>query len=96
MDKSLMDKVSFELQRVSQNMEKFNLAEYMELLNNPRRYVMINFVGGLSRGLGIAIGFTILGAIVVMLLRRLMYLNLPIIGDFIADIVLIVQENLNP
>jgi hypothetical protein len=96
MDKSLMDKVIFELQRVSQNMEKFNLAEYMELLNNPRRYVMINFVGGLSRGLGIAIGFTILGAIVMMLLRRLMYLNLPLIGDFIADIVLIVQENLKP
>ncbi|MDD4658437.1 MAG: DUF5665 domain-containing protein [Eubacteriales bacterium] len=96
MDKSLMDKVIFELQRVSQNLEKFNLAEYMELLNNPRRYVMINFVGGLSRGLGIAIGFTILGAIVMMLLRRLMYLNLPLIGDFIADIVLIVQENLKP
>lgn len=96
MDKSLLDKVIFELQRVSQNMEKFNLAEYMEMLNNPRRYVMINFVGGLSRGVGIAIGFTILGAIVIMLLKRLMLLNLPLIGDFIADIVLIVQENLNP
>lgn len=96
MDKSLLDKVIFELQRVSQNMEKFNLAEYMEMLNNPRRYVMINFVGGLSRGVGIAIGFTILGAIVIMLLKRLMLLNIPLIGDFIADIVLIVQENLNP
>ena len=96
MDKSLLDKVSFELQRVSQNMEKFNLAEYMEMLNNPRRYVMINFIGGLSRGVGIAIGFTILGAIVIMLLKRLMLLNLPLIGDFIADIVLIVQQNLKP
>lgn len=94
MDKSLLDKVSSQLQRLSQNMEKFNLAEYMEMLNNPRRYVMINFVGGLSRGLGMAVGFTILGAIVLMLLRRLMYLNLPIIGDFIADIVRIVQEHL--
>jgi hypothetical protein len=55
---------------------------------------MINFVGGLFRGLGMAVGFTILGAIVLMLLRRLMYLNLPIIGDFIADIVRIVQEHL--
>jgi hypothetical protein len=94
MDKSLLDKVSSQLQRLSEDMEKFNMAEYMELLNNPRRYVMINFVGGLSRGLGMAVGFTILGAIVLMLLRRLMYLNLPIIGDFIADIVRIVQEHL--
>jgi hypothetical protein len=68
----------------------------MEMLNNPRRYVMINFIGGLSRGVGIAIGFTILGAIVIMLLKRLMLLNLPLIGDFIADIVLIVQQNLKP
>lgn len=94
MDKSLLDKVSSQLQRLAQNLEKFNLAEYMEMLNNPRRYVMINFVGGLFRGLGMAVGFTILGAIVLMLLRRLMYLNLPIIGDFIADIVRIVQEHL--
>lgn len=94
MDKSLLDKVSSQLQRLAQSMEKFNLAEYMEMLNNPRRYVMINFVGGLFRGLGMAVGFTILGAIVLMLLRRLMYLNLPIIGDFIADIVRIVQEHL--
>ncbi|HOC05900.1 MAG: DUF5665 domain-containing protein [Bacillota bacterium] len=94
MDKSLLDKVSSQLQRLAKNLEKFNLAEYMEMLNNPRRYVMINFVGGLFRGLGMAVGFTILGAIVLMLLRRLMYLNLPIIGDFIADIVRIVQEHL--
>ena len=52
MDKSLLDKVSSQLQRLAKNLEKFNLAEYMEMLNNPRRYVMINFVGGLFRGLG--------------------------------------------
>ena len=96
MPKTTMDKVILELQRVSQNIEKFNIAQYIELLNNPRRYVIINFVGGLSRGLGIAIGFTVLGALVIMLLRRLMYLNLPLIGDFIADIVLIVQDHLKP
>lgn len=96
MDKSTLDKVYCQLQRLSQNMEKFNLAEYMEMLNNPRRYLLINFVSGLSRGLGIAIGFTILGAIVLILLQRVMVLNLPIIGDFIADIVVIVQSQLKP
>lgn len=96
MGKRILEKVYDELGRLSQNLEKFNLAEYMEMLNNPRRYIITNFLGGLARGLGIAVGFTILGALVIMLLRRLMYLNLPFIGDFIADIVLIVQENLKP
>lgn len=75
---------------LSWQLEKFNLAEYMNHLNNPRRYLMVNFLGGLFRGLGIALGMTILGALVLYLLQRLVVLNLPVIGDFIAELVRIV------
>ncbi|MDO9534557.1 MAG: DUF5665 domain-containing protein [Bacillota bacterium] len=75
---------------LSQQMEKFNLAEYMNHLNNPRRYLMLNFMGGLFRGFGIALGMTILGAIALYILQRLVVLNLPIIGDFLADLIKIV------
>lgn len=75
---------------LSQRLEKFNLAEYMNLLNNPRRYLMVNFMGGLFRGFGIALGMTLLGALILWVLQRLVRLNLPLIGDFIADLVRIV------
>lgn len=75
---------------LSQRMEKFNLAEYMNLLNNPRRYLMVNFMAGLFRGFGIALGMTLLGALVLYILQRLVVLNLPVIGDFIAELVRIV------
>jgi hypothetical protein len=75
---------------LSQQMEKFNLAEYMNNLNNPRRYIIVNFIGGLFRGFGIALGMTILGAIALYILQRLVVLNLPLIGDFLADLVRIV------
>jgi hypothetical protein len=75
---------------LSHQMEKFNLAEYMNHLNNPRRYLMLNFIGGLFRGFGIALGMTILGAIALYILQRLVVLNLPLIGDFLADLVRIV------
>ncbi|MEW5921810.1 MAG: DUF5665 domain-containing protein [Bacillota bacterium] len=75
---------------LSQHLEKFNLAEYMNLLNNPRRYLMVNFLGGLFRGFGIALGMTLLGALVLWMLQRLVLLNLPLIGDFIADLIRIV------
>ena len=75
---------------LSHQMEKFNLAEYMNHLNNPRRYLMLNFMGGLFRGFGIALGMTILGAIALYILQRLVVLNLPLIGDFLADLVRIV------
>ncbi len=76
------------------NMEKMKLAEYVDLLENPYKLIYINFISGIARGLGIAVGFAILGAIIVLILQRLAVLNLPVIGDFIADLVKIVQVQL--
>ena len=72
-------------------MEKMKLAEYVQLLDNPWRLMYINFIAGVARGLGIAVGFTILGAIVLYFLKILVMLNLPWIGGFIAEIVRMVQ-----
>ena len=93
-EKSLHRRLIMELQKLSRDLEKFNLAEYMELLNNPRRYLLVNFVGGIARGLGIAIGATLLAAVVLYLLQRMVVLNLPIIGDFIAELIKIVNQHL--
>jgi len=78
----------------SRHIENLNIAEYVELVRNPRRMFYLHFLSGIGRGFGIAVGFTLLGALMVMLLRRLVMLNLPGIGDFIAEIVRIVQGNL--
>ncbi len=85
-----------ELERKSEEliarMEKLHLAEYVDMLQSPRRLWKLNFFAGIARGLGMAVGFTILGAIVLYLLQKLVAFNLPVIGDFIADIVRIVLE----
>ncbi|HOB28189.1 MAG TPA: DUF5665 domain-containing protein [Bacillota bacterium] len=82
------------LARLSQDLEKFNLAGYINLLNNPRRYLLVNFTGGIFRGLGFALGATLLAALLLYFLQRLVVLNLPLIGDFIAELVKIVNEQL--
>ena len=41
-----------------------------------------------------AVGFTILGALMIMLLSRLVELNIPIIGNVLAQITRIVLERL--
>ena len=46
------------------------------------------------RGCGFAVGFSLLGAVVVMLVRRLALANLPVIGEFFAEVVRMVQINL--
>lgn len=75
-------------------LEKMKLAEYVELLNRPARLFYINFFAGIARGLGMAVGFTILGALLIYTLQRLQVLNIPVIGGLIAEIVKIVQSNL--
>lgn len=90
----LMSRLIVKIEELSRDMERFNLAEYMNMLNDPRRFLLINFLGGVARGFGIALGFTILGALAIWFMQRLVVFNLPIIGDFIAEIVRIVQSRL--
>jgi len=63
-------------------------------LNSPWRLLWINFISGIARGIGIAVGFAILGAILLIILQKLVALNLPVIGGIIADIVEIVQQQI--
>jgi hypothetical protein len=73
------------------SIEKMKLAEYVKLLDNPWRLMYVNFIAGLARGVGIAVGFTILGAVLLYFLRKLVVLNLPWIGGIVAEIVRMVQ-----
>lgn len=82
------------IDELSRAMEKMRLAEYVELLDNPRRLLYVNFLIGIARGFGSAIGFTILAALVIYFLQQLIVLNIPVIGEFIAEIVSIVQTQL--
>lgn len=82
-----------QIKALAEVLERINLSEYIAYLNNPRRMLLLNFVNGLVRGLGIALGATILAGIVLIFLRRLVFLNLPVIGGFIAELVKIVNAH---
>lgn len=93
-EKRLLTEITERMDQLAERMQKMNVAEYIELVRSPRYMIFINFVSGLARGLGVAVGATILGALALMLLFRLAELNVPVIGFFIAKIVKIVQTYL--
>ncbi|MNJ60038.1 hypothetical protein D3C77_557490 [compost metagenome] len=78
----------------SQQLEQSRIMEYAELLHRPWSLIWRNVLAGTARGIGIAIGFTFFAATIIYILQILGALNLPIIGDYIADIVRIVQRQL--
>lgn len=75
-------------------MERLRLSDYVRYVDDRRRMFWSNFWGGVARGVGMAVGFTILGALLVLILRDLAQRNLPLIGDALAEIVNVVQRQM--
>lgn len=83
--------INVQLEKLVHHLESLRIAEYMDLLERPAKLILINFIAGLARGLGIAIGATVVFAVLLNFLHSLILLNLPFIGDLIAEIVHIVE-----
>jgi len=80
--------------RQKEDFQDTKMCEYLEFLEKPGKVLWTNFIRGVASGLGMAIGFTILGALVLFLLKSMVKLNLPLVGQYIAELVRIVQENM--
>jgi hypothetical protein len=93
-DKETANTLIRRIAELSLAMDKMNIAEYVEFLRNPKRIIFVNFLGGLARGFGIGIGATILAALFIIILSRLVQLNIPVIGEFIAEIVKTVNSHM--
>ena len=61
------------LSELSLMLEKLKLADYLKHLNNIKRMVWVNFLGGVARGLGIAVGFTLFGCTYAVSAAKIFY-----------------------
>ncbi len=93
-DPAMAHLVIQQIDRWVAQMEQLRLAEYLRYVNNHKRVFWSSFLGGMARGVGMAVGFTILGALLILILQDLAKHNLPLIGDVLAQIVSIVQSRL--
>lgn len=75
-----------QIKLLSETLEAMRLAEYIAYLNRPWRLIRLNFFVGLVRGLGTALGAGVLAGIAYFLLKRIVVLNLPVIGGFISEL----------
>ena len=73
--------------------ENSNINELVRILGNRKEIIYRNILAGIFRGIGIGIGVTIITAILIFTLRRLVALNIPVIGEYIADIVEIDEKS---
>jgi len=72
--------------------ERMQLSDYISILQNPRRLIMMNFFAGVARGFGVIIGMTVLMALFLYILGRLV--DAPLVGKYAAKFIHIVQTEL--
>lgn len=63
--------------------ERSRIMDYMILTDSRRRMFAINFIAGIGKGFGQAIGFSFLTGLVLYVISK--WVNLPIIGEYIAE-----------
>ncbi len=86
-------KLDKKIDELNNNFAKANLEEISYILGSKLEIVKRNLLAGILRGIGIGIGFTIITAIILIILRRIVMLNIPVIGEYIGDIVDIIEKS---
>lgn len=86
---NLLQKSIDKLTKILQNM---NVHDSLYILGSKKEIIKRNLLAGIARGIGGGIGFTIITAIIIYFLQKIVRLNIPVIGEYIKDIIDIVQR----
>lgn len=65
--------------------EELRSRRYLQRIDKPKRFLFYNFIAGIVRGVGVAIGASIVFALIIWILSRLQIV--PILGDWAIIIV---------
>lgn len=80
-----------QMDRLSRHLEALRIADYIELLEKPWKLITTNFIAGVARGLGFAVGTTIIFALIVEALRRIILIKIPLITDYLVQLLQIIN-----
>lgn len=87
------DRTREQIDKLAGTLERMRLDEYIEHVSNRKRLVMDNLLYGLVRGFGFMIGFSVLGALAVVLLKHLVLESIPGIGGFVAEVIDAIEKS---
>lgn len=84
----------FSLREMWQNLERLQLTEYLRYVNDWRRVLWVNFLSGIARGFGFAVGFTLLSAAALVMLERFSVRSIPGLESFFDQVLQLLESNL--
>ena len=82
------------LERLARALERLRLEEYVQYVTDRRRMALNSLLWGVCRGLGFTLGFSVLGALLAVLLRNGVADNIPVIGGFLAELIRAIEARM--
>ena len=80
------------MDKLTQMLQNMNIHDSLYILGSKKEIIKRNLLAGIARGIGGGIGFTVITAIIIYFLQKIVRLNIPIIGEYIKDIIDLVQR----
>ena len=90
--KDIEEQLLEKLESLNYTLNKNSVLDLIELAGNTKKYFIRNFLSGITKGIGAGIGFSIITALIIYLLQKIIKLNIPVISQYISDIIEIVQK----
>jgi hypothetical protein len=82
------------VQKIAAIMEAGTIEEFIDVRSRPFRLIFWNFVIGLSRGIGFLLGATVVGAIIITVMKHAVVKlgGMPWLGEQIANAVIYIKQ----
>jgi hypothetical protein len=79
-----------DLERLLRIFDMVGFHDFMEYLASPRRILLWNFIAGMAKGFGIVVGMTLVVALLVWVLTKMV--DFPLIGEYFQKILELVDS----
>ena len=83
-----------QIQHLLDILERMQLGDYVEYVSNRKRMIANNVLYGICRGFGFTLGFSVLGTVIIVLMRSMVLENIPLIGGFLAEVIRAIEARI--
>ena len=90
--KVMIEELNKKIDEITYVLSKNRVLDLVELLGDRKKLFVRNLWSGMVKGIGIGIGVTVITGILVVILQKIVTLNIPVIGEYISDIIDIVER----
>ena len=90
--KVMIEELNKKIDDLNYVLSKNRVLDLVELLGDRKKLFVRNLWSGMVKGIGIGIGVTVITGILVVILQKIVTLNIPVIGEYVSDIIDIVER----